>query len=310
MRTFEQFIFETPNTNAADINELMMGFYLAGSWAKFDNPAEAKRQIEAKRKKITPELFDQQAERAERMAAETLKWAKKHGYSGKVGRIYWTARPGALQSAVGPTGVVDKGNPTDILIKFGNGQFLGISAKSTLKYGEIGFKNPGMGTIEKIHHADFAQVKDAIELKFVKDHNLSPVASKRKKEIRADKALITAANVERTKLLTMLRDLMLYALGVMSPEAARKHVVSDWMDAGKSVYPSYIKVTGTKNKVLITDPLKNSKLGALNKGPVKFVKVGETSVGVLADGKRIMKMRFKYVSQAMASSMKLSGDPW
>lgn len=311
MRTFEEYILnETPNTNAADVNELMMGYYLAGSWNKFDNPNEAKRQIELKKKKITPALYDAQKERAERMAAETLKWAKKNGYKGQVSKIYWTARPGSLQKAVGKTGQVDKGNPTDILIKFSDGQFLGISAKSTLRNADIGFKNPGMGTIEKIHKADFSQVKNAVEKKFMEKHNLSAVASKRKNEIRADKAIVADANKERSKLLEMLRDLMLYALNGMSQEEAKKHVINDWMDAGKIVYPAYIKVTGAKSKVMIDNPLKNSKIGALSKGPIKFSKVGDTAVGVTADGKRIMKMRFKYVSQAMASSMKLSGDPW
>jgi len=310
MRTFLDYLNETPNTNAADVNELMMGFFLAGSWSKFDNPNAAKKQIELKKSKITPELFDQQEERAERMAKDTIAWSKKNGYSGKVKRIYWTARPGVLQGAVGNTGTVDKGNPTDILIKFSDGQFLGISAKSTLKYGDIGFKNPGMGTIAKIHNADFDKIKQSFENSFVKKHDLSPVAARRKKEIRADKSLIADANKERSKLLEALRNQMFKSLQTMSPQAAKDHVLNDWMDAGKAVYPVYIKVTGAKNKVLIDNPLKNSKMGALAKGPIKFVKVADTSVGVLADGKRIMKMRFKYVSQAMASSMKLSGDPW
>ena len=310
MRTFKQYLTETPNTDAADVNELLMGLYLGGSWSKFDNPKEAQKQIELKQGKISDELFEQQKDRAKRMAKETLKWAKKNGYKGQVSKIYWTARPGSLQRAVGKSGQVDAGNPTDILIKFSDGQFLGISAKSTLRNTEIGFKNPGMGTIEKIHKANFTQVKTAVEQKFLEKHGLSPVASKRKKEIRADKAIIDDANVERTKLLEMLRDMMLSALSGMSQDNARKHVINDWMDAGKAVYPMYIKVTGKKTSVSIHNPLENSKIGALTKGPIKFVKVGGSAVGVMAAGKRIMKMRFKYVSQAMASSMKLSGDPW
>ena len=43
---------------------------------------------------------------------------------------------------------------------------------------------------------------------------------------------------------------------------------------------------------------------------IKFSAVGNDSVGVTASGKKIMKMRFKYESQALASSMKMSGDPW
>ena len=39
-------------------------------------------------------------------------------------------------------------------------------------------------------------------------------------------------------------------------------------------------------------------------------KVGRYSIGVIADGKKILKMRAKYESEKIASSLKFSGDPW
>jgi len=45
-------------------------------------------------------------------------------------------------------------------------------------------------------------------------------------------------------------------------------------------------------------------------GNIKLVKVGNDSVGIMADGNRIMKMRAKYESQKLASTIKFSGDPW
>jgi len=47
-----------------------------------------------------------------------------------------------------------------------------------------------------------------------------------------------------------------------------------------------------------------------SKNPIKLEKVGNESIGVSAGGKKIMKMRFKFESEKMASSVKLSGDPW
>ena len=41
-----------------------------------------------------------------------------------------------------------------------------------------------------------------------------------------------------------------------------------------------------------------------------FEKVGNESIGVKAGNKKILKMRFKYESEKLASSMKMSGDPW
>ena len=86
------------------------------------------------------------------------------------------------------------------------------------------------------------------------------------------------------------------------------------MDASDGDMPPYIKVTGHGSKAPYTasilDPLKNSKMTYLANNPIILSKVGNDSVGVEAGGKRIMKMRVKYESQAMASSVKFSRDPW
>ena len=93
----------------------------------------------------------------------------------------------------------------------------------------------------------------------------------------------------------------------------RAHVVGVWMDAGES-YPYYIKVTGHGKREPFTasvmDPTNNPKMKSLAADEVKLVKVGNESIGVAAGEKKIMKMRFKYESEKLASSIKLSGDPW
>ena len=58
------------------------------------------------------------------------------------------------------------------------------------------------------------------------------------------------------------------------------------------------------------DPIKNPKLDALSKYDIKLEIVGNESIGVSAGEKKIMKIRFKFESEKMASSVKLSGDPW
>ena len=61
------------------------------------------------------------------MSKDFLMWAKKHGYDG-VQKVYWTARPGFSFKAVVGRDVNQKKNPTDVLIKFKRGGFLGLSA--------------------------------------------------------------------------------------------------------------------------------------------------------------------------------------
>jgi hypothetical protein len=110
----------------------------------------------------------------------------------------------------------------------------------------------------------------------------------------------------------MRDELMVRLLKFKQPELI-KYLLSDWMDAD-IVKPPYIKVTGQGNKepykAVSMDPTKNEKLDALSKYKITLEKVGNESIGVKAGEKKIMKIRFKFESEKMASSVKLSGDPW
>ena len=94
----------------------------------------------------------------------------------------------------------------------------------------------------------------------------------------------------------------------------KEYVLSDWLDATNTISPMYIKITGHGNKppfsASLMNPLQNSKIEALYKSNLQVSIVGNDSIGVKTTSKRILKMRVKYESQAMASSVKFSGDPW
>ena len=114
--------------------------------------------------------------------------------------------------------------------------------------------------------------------------------------------------------MTKLRDTLLAKLKTMQVKAMRAYIISDWMDA-EEVYPPYIKVTGKGSKppytADTTDPLNNTKLAKLiSATTITLTKEGNESIGVAVNGSHIMKIRFKYESEKVASSMKLSGDPW
>ena len=301
---------EAANTDAADVNEILFGLYLAkGSWSKFEGAKEAKAQIEKKRKKIGDDAYQSQDDKAKAMTDELLQWAKKNKYSGIVTKVWWTARPGVLSKAVG-VDVDSRKNPTDILIKFSDGEFLGLSAKSTKKMGDIGFKNPGMGTVEtnlSIELSDIAT--DAIKKLIKKYPDLPKASSKRKAEIRADDDIKSYANGLGVKVLKDIRDRVYDKLTSMNQSDIKKYLLTDWMDATDS-YPRYVKVTGMKVGAKVEDPQANSKIAALSAEDVVFSKVGNDSVGVKAGKKKIMKIRSKYESQKLASSVKFSGDPW
>ena len=302
----------TQNTVLSDINEIQTGFFLAGKkW--YDS--EAKRQFETRSKQAKPEEVADAIGKAEIMAKEFLSWARKNGYGGNIVNIWWTARPGSMSSAVGET-VDQRKNPTDILVKFSQGPnqgFLGLSAKATKTKGDIGFKNPGIGTIYINLNMNLSEFSKIELNKTIKKLDLPESTSERKTYIRQNPGIKSKTEIIGSKLLSDLRDLLFNKMTKMKQKDLMKYLQQDWMDAD-ILYPPYIKVTGQGNKVPYTasvmDPTENEKLSALQKYNISLETVGNESIGVKAGDKKIMKIRFKFESEKMASSLKLSGDPW
>ena len=302
----------TANTVLSDINEIYIGFILAGNkW--FDTAA--KNHYNSRTKIALPDETRDAQGKSIAMSVEFLAWAKKNGYSGRVKDVWWTARPGSMSSAVGKE-VDQKKNPTDILILFTSGPadgFLGLSAKATKTKGDIGFKNPGLGTIDrnlKLSLGDrYKSVLDAMIAKL----KLPAGANERKIFLRANAKIKSITESTGVQLLAEMRDSLLVCLKKMKQPELVKYLLSDWMDA-EVLYPPYIKVTGQGNKepykAVVSDPIKNDKLDALAKYVIALEKIGNESIGVKAGDKKIMKIRFKFESEKMASSLKLSGDPW
>jgi hypothetical protein len=302
----------TANTVLSDINEIYTGYVLAGNkW--FDS--SAKTQYNARVKQALPHEVADAEGKAVAMASEFKKWARANGYSSTVKQVWWTARPGSMSSAVGRE-VDQKKNPTDILVRFTSGPadgFLGLSAKATQGKGEIGFKNPGIGTIDKALNLKLAdEYKNQVD-QMVERYRLPVNANERKLKIRANPKLKLDTEAIGVKILAAMRDELLVRLEKMKQPELMKYLLSDWMDA-EVLYPPYIKVTGQGNKppykAIVMDPVSNPKLEALGKYKITLEKVGNESIGVKAGDKKIMKIRFKFESEKMASSVKLSGDPW
>ena len=262
---------------------------------------------------ISPEQGEQQVGRAIVMVEEFLKWAKQNGYSG-IQNTYWTARPGFSFKAVVGVDVNQRKNPTDVLVKFRTGGFLGLSAKSTSGKGDIGFKNPGVGTVDGDLKLKLNDINKRAQENIVKSFKLPASASARKSTIRANKALQKQTDALGTQVLSECRDTLLKKLNTLSQPQRKDYIIKSWIDASEELYPPYVKVTGRGTKApysaSVEDPLNNPKLKAIMTEPIKFESVGNDSVGVKAGSKKILKMRFKYESEKLASSLKMSGDPW
>lgn len=313
MKSFREYLTEkTANTILADINEIYTGYVINGyKW--FDN--EAKTQFDARSGQAKPEEVEDAIGKAEAMAKEFVKWAKMNGYSSNVIGVWWTARMGSMTAAVGKP-VDQKKNPTDILVRFSSGPadgFLGLSAKATKTKGDIGFKNPGVGTVDRNLSMTLGKIFKEEQSKVINDLNLPSSAKDRKAFIRNNPDVKEQTEAVGKKLLSTLRDILFEKLSTMDQDTLLKYILSDWMDA-EILYPPYIKVTGNGRRppysATVVDPIKNPKLDALSNEKINLSRVGNDSIGVMAGSKKIMKMRFKFESEKMASSMKLSGDPW
>lgn len=302
----------TANTILSDINEIYTGYVLAGKkW--FDDDAQKQYNDRIKQAQ-SAEVADAQG-KAEVMAADFIKWAKANKYSGIVKNVWWTARPNSMSKAVGQP-VDQKKNPTDVLVQFtggpGNG-FLGLSAKATQGKGDIGFKNPGLGTIDRNLKLELGKEYQNQLDQTIKQFGLPASANDRKAYIRANSGVKKHTEEIGVKILSTMRDELLVRLSKFKQPELLKYLLSDWMDA-EVQYPPYVKVTGQGNKPpytsMVMDPIKNDKLDALAKYKITLEKIGNESIGVKAGEKKIMKIRFKFESEKMASSLKLSGDPW
>jgi hypothetical protein len=302
----------TANTILSDINEIQTGYFLAGEkW--FDN--DAKEQFNMRAKQATPAEVADAIGKARVMAQEFIVWAKANGYKTPIRDVWWTARPNSMTRAVGYP-VDQKKNPTDVLVKFTSGPsdgFLGLSAKATQGSGDIGFKNPGLGTVDRNLNMKLAQEYDNQLKQTIRKFALPEASAARKLHIRSNPGIKKQTEEIGVQILAAMRDELLVRLNKFKQPELIKYLLSDWMDA-EIVKPPYIKVTGQGNKepyrAVAMDPTKNEKLDALAKYKVTLEKVGNESIGVKAGEKKIMKIRFKFESEKMASSVKLSGDPW
>ena len=298
------------NTHGADINELALGYFLNHEqWFS----AEAKAQFEAKRKLLSEEEFLDQMGRARVMADAARAFLKQHYKNSPIVRVWWTARPGSMAAAVGRP-VEQKKNPTDILVQLKDAQFIGWSAKSTGGSTDIGFKNPGLGTIEHALKLKLQPLLESAVQDIIKLYKLPASSGARKLAIRAKPAIQAVTTAKGEQVLIDIRNAMLKKLKTFSQGALREYVLTYWMDSNTSLFPPYYKVTGFGRNGTYTakveDPLNNPKLQALKTGRITVEAVGTSAIGIAVDGKKILKMRAKFESEKLASGIKFSGEPW
>lgn len=310
------------NTPGADLNEIHLGFLLnGGEWS--GGMAAAKTTYDKRLEQVSEAEKTWRIGQTYAMRDEFLKKASQLGYH-NVKDVHWTARQGFDFRAINPKYEAEsKENPSDLLVVFerasGIDKNLGLSAKSIQSpTGEAPFKNKGMNEIqtELLKGNLLTDFIDEQTKKFLQMYpDLSKTAATRKTQIQKLSATQQKYVNEwaNKNVYEGLQDILIKGLKNIGDIDVKYYVLNNLYDTIK--LPRFIKVTGRGTKppynASVSDPLSSSDFKALSSNDsITYEKVGGTSVGMKIKGNRLFKIRFKYSSTAMASSMKLSVEYW
>ena len=298
------------NTLGSDINEIHLAYLLNNNSYP---DILSQKQIEKRIKAVSEETTMLQKGRAEAMYNTFLKFLSSKGYGSPVS-AYWTSRPGFSFKRIVGIDVNQRLNPTDVLVGLSNGKFYGISAKSSRSSG-VGFKNPGVGTIDKYLSTNLRSIAQKYVNQIIEEFDLPKFANGRKQVINADPNLKKQIMVEYgSPCLREMRESYLNTINQLGDTEIREFIATEWLNENPEILRlPYVKITGTGTNVYsasLYDPIGYSQTRHLVKGPITFSSVGNDSVGVTANSTKILKMRFKFESTQLASSAKMSGDPW
>lgn len=115
------------------------------------------------------------------------------------------------------------------------------------------------------------------------------------------------------RMLGKARDIMLHSMNQLSDEQRKAFILTDYINA-KAQTPYWIKATGMGTKepysAAAEDPINNPSYLALSTLPITFESIASGTVGVKAGDQRIMKIRVKWESAPLTTSIKTETSKW
>lgn len=299
------------NTHASDINELHLTFLSNGStWL---DSADAEVYTHKRSLCLAAEV-SAQVGRAYRMHEALVSYLRPVDIS----RAWWVSRPGVLQAIVANVAMgtlVTGKHPADVLLQLSNTALFGVSCKSGKRAG-LPFKNPGLGTMDRVLSMELAHWVHEAEHTIVEAYGLPVGLDARKAAIRDSPAIASATRAMGLHLLQVMRDALLARLQAMSVAGLRQHLLQEWLDASADVYPPYVRVTafGTKAPLppaIVEHPRESPTMQVLMRATrFTLLPIATNTIGVIADDTPVMRMRVKFESEKLASCVKFSADPW
>jgi len=250
--------------------------------------------------------------------------AQLEGEGYKINDVIWTAqlRGDSLAKAAGIQGLSEQNNQSDILLKVtkdGKEETIGVSLKAatsgTTYPKDIPFFNGGLGKeSRRFGVTDLEAETKNLASKARKRLGVTASGqSQQKAQIKADASLKKRADEEGSKILRTVRDRLISRMETMDQNELR-NLLSTMTGAptGAGTQLKTLKLTGYakgSQSTKIEDAVDGRVPRAL-RGAARFevVPAGNGGIRIIADGVPLMKVRAKFASQALASSIKFSGE--
>jgi hypothetical protein len=304
------------NTHRADLNELACGYILNGNrwWDR-----ASRDQFNRKNRLLDRVVAEQVVFRGRAQAYKVLEYLTERGES--IGEVHWCARKGTMPCAT------SKDHPADLFLKLSSGTWFGVSAKQTDKnYGDIGLKNPGCGSLCKLLGVN---VKPAIQeaiREVVNRYSLPKAADARKASIRAaPEEVQKGVWALGDQLLGLVRTEVLQSLGDRPGAFLRTFLEQSLLDCDHAgTFPRYIKVTGYGDQqngnidaaLVALEPQNGYRAELYDPflvqldGTITCEPIGTNSIGFRHNGEKVCKLRAKFASETLASSLKFAVALW
>lgn len=292
---------------------------LGGSWDRIRNQDLCVKTLRERVAKVPPEDVIDQVTRGILGGVYLTRWLQEtRGVVPLTG--WWVARPNVAKEVCG-----SHQTPADLVLEVkgdvGPTYLQGVSIKSTSSlYTDIGFKNRGIGVVGNLLGVDFKKeivnpLVKAVEALL----GLPPTNTKKKILIRSQPETTQVLTQKfGTECLGLLRERLYQVLSSMDQASLLEHLLVHWLDCTCPL-PWVKLTTGSTPRgrfsVMVSEPVTGvgNDLSVVTRDPsskVEVCRVGTDSVGIKVGERRLLKIRWKFESEKLASVIKLSGDPW
>jgi hypothetical protein len=179
MKTDNTPLSEIHNTDIATLNETLITYYLSNEkWTD----STAKDRYYSKHNKISKKELDAIHTKSKNMAIMFMNQTDKN-----IKKSWWTPTEKILSEKINRP---IKDNPSDVLVQFDDGTYLGLSAKHCKdNYKKIPFKNLALKTVDTFFDGSMLEYSKDYIKECVSQYNLPASLKERKQYIRNNPTL-------------------------------------------------------------------------------------------------------------------------